>query len=56
MRRDAMTEKGDKMVPLGISRQMVLFVTERRKNWRMLQSRAGVENKDYEAQKAHLGR
>ena len=33
------------------SRQMVLFCVERRKAWRMLQSRAGVENQDYTAQK-----
>ena len=34
-----------------LSRQMVLFCVERRKAWRMLQSRAGVENQDYTAQK-----
>ena len=49
-----MAEKGDKMVPMGISRQMVLFVIERRKNWRMLQSYAGIQNPDYEAQKEYL--
>jgi pyruvate-ferredoxin/flavodoxin oxidoreductase len=38
--------------PVALSRQMVLFCVERRKAWRMLQSRAGVENLDYEAQKA----
>jgi pyruvate-ferredoxin/flavodoxin oxidoreductase len=37
-----------------VSRQMVLFAVERRKAWRMLQSRAGVANKDYAAQKAFL--
>ena len=37
-----------------VSRQMVLFAVERRKAWRMLQSRAGVENKDYLAQRALL--
>ncbi|MEM7388126.1 MAG: oxidoreductase, partial [Verrucomicrobiota bacterium] len=37
-----------------ISRQMVLFAVERRKSWRMLQSKAGVANKDYAAQKALL--
>jgi pyruvate-ferredoxin/flavodoxin oxidoreductase len=37
-----------------VSRQMVLFAVERRKAWRMLQSRAGVVNKDYLAQKAFL--
>ena len=30
---------------------MVLFAVERRKAWRMLQSRAGIENQDYLAQK-----
>jgi pyruvate-ferredoxin/flavodoxin oxidoreductase len=33
---------------------MVLFHIERRKAWRMLQSRAGIENEDYAAQKAVL--
>jgi pyruvate-ferredoxin/flavodoxin oxidoreductase len=37
-----------------ISRQLVLFCVERRKAWRMLQSKAGVVNKDYVAQKAIL--
>jgi pyruvate-ferredoxin/flavodoxin oxidoreductase len=37
-----------------VSRQMVLFAVERRKAWRMLQSRAGIVNKDYLAQKALL--
>ncbi len=37
-----------------ITRQMVLFCIERRKAWRMLQSRAGVTNADYEAQKEYL--
>ena len=39
-----------------VSRQMVLFAVERRKAWRMLQSKAGVENKDYTAQKALLAK
>ncbi len=34
-----------------LSRQMVLFCVERRKAWRLLQSRAGIENVDYLAQK-----
>ncbi len=38
-----------------ISRQMVLFHVERRKSWRMLQSRAGISNQDYRAQKIVLG-
>lgn len=37
-----------------VSRQMVLFAVERRKAWRMLQSKAGVVNKDYLAQKEWL--
>ncbi|MCB0494771.1 MAG: 2-oxoacid:acceptor oxidoreductase family protein [Cyclobacteriaceae bacterium] len=39
-----------------LSTQMVLFAVERRKAWRMLQSRAGVINKDYEEQKALLAK
>lgn len=38
------------MTPMLMSRQMVLFAVERRKNWRMMQSRAGVENADHKAQ------
>jgi pyruvate-ferredoxin/flavodoxin oxidoreductase len=33
---------------------MVLFAVERRKAWRMLQSKAGLINKDYLAQRALL--
>ena len=33
---------------------MVLFHIERRKSWRMLQSRAGINNNDYLAQKILL--
>ena len=39
-----------------VSRQMILFAVERRKAWRMLQSKAGVVNKDYLAQKAFLAK
>ena len=39
-----------------VSRQMVLFAVERRKAWRMLQSKAGVANKDYVAQKSFLAK
>ena len=35
---------------------MVLFAVERRKAWRMLQSKAGVINKDYLAQKNILAK
>ena len=37
-----------------LSRHMVVFVVERRKAWRLLQSRAGIVNEDYLAQKALL--
>ncbi len=37
-----------------LSRQLVLFCVERRKAWRMLQSKAGVENKEYKAQRSIL--
>jgi len=40
--------------PIACSRQLVLFAVERRKAWRMLQSKAGVENLDYIAQKQAL--
>ena len=46
-------EKG-KIEYYAISRQLVLFCVERRKAWRMLQSKAGIVNKDYLAQKALL--
>ena len=36
---------------LSLSRQMVLFCVERRRAWRMLQSRAGIANRDYRAQR-----
>jgi pyruvate-ferredoxin/flavodoxin oxidoreductase len=47
-------EVNGKMKYYAVSRQMVLFAVERRKAWRMLQSKAGVVNKDYLAQKALL--
>ena len=37
-----------------ISRQLVLFCVERRKAWRMLQSQAGVQNREYQAQRSIL--
>jgi pyruvate-ferredoxin/flavodoxin oxidoreductase len=37
-----------------LSRQLVLFCVERRKAWRMLQSKAGIENLEYKAQRAIL--
>jgi len=37
-----------------ISRQLVMFCVERRKAWRMLQSKAGIQNKEYAAQRGLL--
>ncbi len=37
-----------------LSRQLVLFCVERRKAWRMLQSKAGIVNKEYQAQRSIL--
>ncbi|MCA9001043.1 MAG: 2-oxoacid:acceptor oxidoreductase family protein, partial [Planctomycetes bacterium] len=39
-----------------VSRQLVLFCVERRRAWRMMQSRAGITNLDYQAQRALLDR
>jgi pyruvate-ferredoxin/flavodoxin oxidoreductase len=50
------SEVHGKMQFHAVSRQMVLFAVERRKAWRMLQSKAGIVNKDYLAQKALLGK
>ncbi|MBL1217453.1 MAG: oxidoreductase [Planctomycetes bacterium] len=40
--------------PIGLSRHMVLFCVERRKAWRMLQSKAGIVNSDRLAQQRVL--
>jgi pyruvate-ferredoxin/flavodoxin oxidoreductase len=37
-----------------LSRQLVMFSVERRKSWRLLQSKAGIVNREYAAQKAIL--
>ncbi len=50
------SEEAGKMKFYAVTRQMVLFGVERRKAWRMLQSKAGVINKDYIAQKAFLAK
>ncbi len=42
------------VVPIIISRQLVLFAIERRHNWRRLQSLANITNLDYETQKLLL--
>ncbi|MDP6944649.1 MAG: thiamine pyrophosphate-dependent enzyme, partial [Myxococcota bacterium] len=44
------------MVPTALSRQMVLFCVERRKAWRMLQSKAGIDNVEYRAHRALLAK
>ena len=49
-------EANGKLQYFSVSRQMVLFAVERRKSWRMLQSKAGQENKDYQAQKSLLAK
>ncbi|MBI5767271.1 MAG: 2-oxoacid:acceptor oxidoreductase family protein [Verrucomicrobia bacterium] len=49
-------EEHGKVKFYAVSRQMVLFAVERRKAWRMLQSKAGQTNKDYVAQKALLAK
>ena len=46
--------KGNKPVLMKISRQLVLFCVERRKAWRLLQSKVGIENPEYKAQRAIL--
>lgn len=45
-----------KQLHFALSRQLVLFCVERRKAWRIMQSRAGQENIDYEAQKKLLAK
>ncbi len=46
--------KGNKPVLMKISRQLVLFCIERRKAWRLLQSKVGIQNPEYAAQRAIL--
>ena len=47
-------DQDGKNVYYALSRQLVMFCTERRKAWRMLQSKAGIVNREYQAQKAIL--
>jgi pyruvate-ferredoxin/flavodoxin oxidoreductase len=47
-------EENGKKEYRALSRQLVMFCVERRKSWRMLQSKAGIKNREYEAQKAIL--
>jgi pyruvate-ferredoxin/flavodoxin oxidoreductase len=44
-------EDAGKTTCYAISRQLVMFCVERRKAWRMLQSKAGIVNKEYAAQR-----
>jgi pyruvate-ferredoxin/flavodoxin oxidoreductase len=47
-------EENGKTEYRALSRQLVMFCVERRKAWRMLQSKAGIVNREYIAQKAIL--
>jgi pyruvate-ferredoxin/flavodoxin oxidoreductase len=47
-------EENGKTEYRALSRQLVMFCVERRKAWRMLQSKAGIVNKEYAAQRAIL--
>jgi pyruvate-ferredoxin/flavodoxin oxidoreductase len=47
-------EEGSGRTYYALSRQLVMFCVERRKAWRMLQSKAGIVNREYQAQKALL--
>jgi len=47
-------DEGGKTEYRSLSRQLVMFCVERRKSWRMLQSKAGIVNREYQAQKAIL--
>lgn len=49
-------DENGKEIYHSLSRQMVIYVVERRKAWRLLQSRAGIVNEDYLAQKALLSK
>ena len=46
--------KGNKPVMMKLSRQLVLFCVERRKAWRLLQSKVGIQNAEYAGQRAVL--
>ena len=47
-------EENGKTEYRALSRQLVMFCVERRKAWRMLQSKAGIVNKEYAAQRTLL--
>jgi pyruvate-ferredoxin/flavodoxin oxidoreductase len=44
-------ENEGKSTYYALSRQLVMFCVERRKAWRMLQSKAGIVNREYAAQR-----
>jgi pyruvate-ferredoxin/flavodoxin oxidoreductase len=48
------SDESGKNTHYALSRQLVMFCVERRKAWRMLQSKAGIVNREYQAQKAIL--
>jgi pyruvate-ferredoxin/flavodoxin oxidoreductase len=50
----AVGDESGKTTFYAISRQLVMFCVERRKAWRMLQSKAGIVNREYAAQRAIL--
>ena len=52
--RTALQGEQSPLQRMKLSRQMVLFNVERRKAWRMLQSKSGQENKDYIKQREIL--
>jgi pyruvate-ferredoxin/flavodoxin oxidoreductase len=45
------SDEAGKTTFYALSRQLVMFCVERRKAWRMLQSKAGIQNKEYAAQR-----
>ncbi len=47
-------QESGKKTYYSLSRQLVMFCVERRKAWRMLQSKAGIVNREYIAQKEIL--
>jgi pyruvate-ferredoxin/flavodoxin oxidoreductase len=50
----SVSNEAGKTTCYALSRQLVMFCVERRKAWRMLQSKAGIVNREYQAQKAIL--
>ena len=50
----AAEDNSGKIITMLLSRQMVTFCVERRKAWRLLQSKAGIDNPDYKEQRSLL--